>query len=206
MKKLTIVLVTLMLVTTGCLWAQTHRHTDRSNVAAVESIANAAADTSAVEEVFGEFIGANDSDINLGTLHQDLPDEAIGSIAKVAIISVFGCLALIIIAPILVIALIIYLIVRSNNKNKGNSNEPVKEIPIEKATNDTTEKTAETMASAKPKTEKTKMERGIQKLAIGAGFALFGMWCNATPFAAVGFGFLIYGAGLICIDIFVDKK
>ncbi len=202
MKKLTIILVTLLMVATGCLCAQNHRHTDRSNEAAVESIANIAiSDTTEVEEVFGEFIG-NDGAI-VRQLDQNMDEAA--SIAKVAIIAVFGGLALIIIVPILVIALIIYLIVRNNNKNKGNANGPVNAIPADK-TYDTSEKSTESSVASTPQKEKTKMERGLKKVAIGVGFVLFGMWCNATPFTAVGFGILIYGAGLICIDIFVDKK
>lgn len=202
MKKLTIILVTLLMVATGCLWAQNHRHTDRSNEAAVESIANLAiSDTADVEEVFGDFIG-NDGAI-VRQFDQNIDDAA--GIAKFAIIAVFGSLALIIIVPILVIALIIYLIVRSNNKNKGNAHEPVNAIPADKSY-ETSEKSAESSVSSTPQNGKTKMERGLKKVAIGTGLALFGMWCNATPFTAVGFGFLIYGAGLICIDIFVDKK
>lgn len=205
MKKLTIILVTLLMVATGCLWAQNHRHTDRSNEAAVESIANIAlSDTADVEEVFGEFIGNDGAIVSLPNFDRDI-DETGAGIAKVAIIAVFGCLALIIIVPILVIALIIYLIVRSNNKNKGNANGPVNAIPADK-TYDTSEKSTESSVASTPQKEKTKMERGLKKVAIGVGFVLFGMWCNATPFTAVGFGILIYGAGLICIDIFVDKK
>jgi len=203
MKKLTLILVTILMVATGSLYAQSHRHTDRSNTAAVESIANiSAADTCQVEEVYGEFL--SDEDINLGHIDGD-------GVAKVAIIAVFSCLALVILIPILVIALIIYLVVRNNNKNKGypTNNYTAASSNATVNSNATTESDAAPAPAApapKPVEQKTKMESGLKKAAVGAGFIAFGLWCHMDFFTALGLGFLVYGIGLVCIDIFVDKK
>jgi len=209
MKKLTLILVTILMVATGSLYAQSHRHTDRSNTAAVESIANiSAADTCQVEEVYGEFL--SDEDINLGHIGHDFSESG-ESVAKVAIIAVFSCLALVILIPILVIALIIYLVVRNNNKNKGypTNNYTAASSNATVNSNATTESDAAPAPAApasKPVEQKTKMERGLKKTAVGAGFIAFGLWCHMDFFTALGLGFLVYGIGLVCIDIFVDKK
>jgi len=191
MKNLTLILVIILMVATGSLYAQSHRHTDRSNTAAVESIANIAAADTCNSEVFGDFLPSQQEDINLGHIDGD-------GVAKVAIIAVFSCLALVILIPILVIALIIYLVVRNNNKNR--------DYPTSNYATAEPSAPAPAAAAPKPVDQKTKMERGLKKAAVGAGFALIGWWYHADLFTAIGVALLVYGIGLICIDIFSDKK
>lgn len=209
MKKLIIILATVMVVATGCLMAQNHRHTDRGNVAAVESIASsnaAALDTISETDVDGEFGAFVDTNTDFGHHRGDDDD----SIAKIAVVALFGTLSLLFLAPVFIVLVVLYFRHKNNAmKNKIAMAAIEKGVPVpddqsiqnmknEYSTQVKTEKSAEA--------PKSKMEKAIRKVALGAGFWIGGWFLGVKVLIAIGIAFVVYGIGLICIDQFVDKR
>ena len=118
MKKIALILATVMVVAVSSIYAQNHRHTDRSNTTAVESIASsnsASLDTILspdIEEQFRDLVGDN-TDF---TSDSHFEDEA--SIAKTAIAWVFGVVAIVFLSPVFIVAIILYFI-HKNRKMKN---------------------------------------------------------------------------------------
>lgn len=212
MKKIALILATVMVVAVSSIYAQNHRHTDRSNTTAIESIASsnsAALDTMSspdIEEQFRDLVEDN-TDFT--------PDSYSGddaSIAKTAIAWVFGVVAIVFLSPVFIVAIILYFI----HKNRKMKNDLAmaaiqKGVPVPDETKIASEHAAAQSAaqqnvSQHPKPQVSKMERAIKKLALGAGFCIGGWFLHINILTAIGLGYIVYAIGLICIDQFVDKK
>lgn len=208
MKKLTLILAAMMVVAVNSIYAQNHRHTDRSNTIVVESIANsnsAALDTMTspdIEEQFQDLVNDN-TNFNTNSFSGD--DS---SIAKTAIVWVFGSLSILFLAPVLIVLIILYFRHKNNvMKNKVALAAIEKGVPIPEETKTTNEKTTvQPAANQQSKPIVSKMENAIKKLALGAGLSFGGWILHINILLAIGIGFIVYGIGLICIDLIFDHK
>lgn len=209
MKKLVLILATIMAVAVNGVYAQNHRHTDRSNVAVVESIASsnaAALDTisqSDVDHEFGAFMDDNGYNIQHG-------GDDDGSVAKIAIIAVFGSLSLLFLAPVFIVLIVLYFKHKNTmmkNKIAMAAIEKGVPIPDDTTAKESTKQPTATHPGAAPDSNKAlRMEKGVKKVALGAGLGIGGMFINVGILVAIGIAFAIYGIGLICIDQFIDHK
>lgn len=211
MKKLTLILATLMVVAIGCLWAQNHRHTDRDNTAAIESIASNAADTTAVYDIDTEYENASAD----WTPSNDRNDDE--DLAKSAIKIVFGTLGILFASPVIIVAIVLFFVYKNKQmKNKLAMAAIEKGVPVPGENSNNPEQLEKMIASQKNHKEnqaiinamnrKNRLENGIKKIAIGTGLCIGGWFIHFNILIAVGIAIAVYGIGLICLHIFVDKN
>ncbi|MBQ0057170.1 MAG: hypothetical protein KBT20_05890 [Bacteroidales bacterium] len=216
MKKIAAIIAAMVLLIAGSttVIAQNHRHIDRENTEVVDSVvASNASDTNTDEFEIGNFDFDMDFDGNDITGFNN--DDA-DSIAKIAIVAVFGTLSLLFLAPVLILAIVLYFVYkRKTMKDKITlaAIEKGVEIPTEKtptATNpqpehQTPDSNPYTKAEKTQKEEKPLLHKGIMKVAVGLGLIFVGkiFWSNIL--GAAGLLVAMYGAGQIIIAYISNK-
>lgn len=220
MKKiLPFIIATVLLIgSSAFVIAQNHRHNHNDQNMA-DSLVSEAIENSTVsdgnnnnEEVLSDAIEDFNKDFsyNHNDSNTDFDDEGI---AKLAIVMVFGTLIVLFMAPVLIVAIILYYIYKRKQSkdritmaaiDKGVEIPSEKPAPINNAQG--TYNTAEKEYVQPVKKEKPLMERGIMKVAIGIGLCCMAKIIHIDIIGAAAIFIAIYGIGQIIIAYIYRNK
>lgn len=214
MKKiLPFIIATVLLIGSSALViAQNHRHNhdDQNATDSLVSEAMANSITSEIETDVNDAVNYQNTNRNFDNNFAD-PDEGI---AKLAIVMVFGTLIVLFMAPVLIVAIILYYIYKRKQSkdritmaaiDKGVEIPSDKPAPISNVQG--TYNTAEKEKNQTAKKEKPLMERGIMKVAIGIGLCCMAKIIHIDIIGAAAIFIAIYGIGQIIIAyIYRDKE
>lgn len=208
MKKILAALMAGMILT-GSLpaTAQHHRHTPLASVKATQQTdkdgntkASAAivaySDTTSVDSADVDTVGFND---DAATQGWDEPYD-IDGLAKLmgnAFVPIALVFIMFFLAPVMIIALIIYFIIKSRKQKIQLAELALKNgqpIPQE-------------VAQSKPQpNDQALWEKGVKRMFIGIGIVIFAIFIHSSLFKGIGFLVTFYGAGLAVVAWTTKKK
>lgn len=208
MKKILAALMAGMILT-GSLpaTAQHHRHTPLASVKATQQTdkdgntkASAAivaySDTTSVDSADVDTVGFND---DAATQGWDEPYD-IDGLAKLmgnAFVPIALVFIMFFLAPVMIIALIIYFIIKSRKQKIQLAELALKNgqpIPQE-------------VAQSKPQpNDQALWEKGVKRMFIGIGIVVFAIFIHSSLFKGIGFLVTFYGAGLAVVAWTTKKK
>lgn len=208
MKKILAALMAGMILT-GTLpaTAQHHRHTPLASVKATQQTdkdgntkASAAivaySDTASVDSADVDTVGFN---ADAGTQGWDEPYD-IDGLAKLmgnAFVPIAIVFIMFFLAPVMIIALIIYFVIKSRKQKIQLAELALKNgqpIPQE-------------VAQSKPQpNDQALWEKGVKRMFLGIGIVIFAIFIHSRMFMGIGFLVALYGAGLAVVAWTTKKK
>lgn len=215
-KYLAAIVITAMMLTAGCALAmvQSHRHTDRSDTNAIDSIV-----TSAVQEAQNDIDSAIDEftdefgNIDHNYVFADGNREGfLNETARNGMLLAFGIIAIMFLAPVLILAVILFFVYKNKQqKNKLAMAAIEKGISPETVMNHTNssmnayDKQQQLNGYKKTGNAET-MEKGIMKVVISIGLYCVAKIMHINIVTAIALFVAVYGIGQIVIAMFVNKK
>ena len=207
------VIITIMMLTAGCALAmvQSHRHTDRSDTNAIDSIVSTTVQEaqndidSAIDEFTDEFGNIDHNYVFADGNREGFLNET----ARNGMLLAFGIIAIMFLAPVLILAVILFFVYKNKQqKNKLAMAAIEKGISPEAVTNSSMNAydKQQQLNGYKKTVNAENMEKGIMKLAIGIGLYCVAKIMHINIIGAIALFVAVYGIGQIVIAMLVNKK
>lgn len=209
------VIITIMMLTAGCALAmvQSHRHTDRSDTNAIDSIVSTTVQEaqndidSAIDEFTDEFGNIDHNYVFADGNREGFLNET----ARNGMLLAFGIIAIMFLAPVLILAVILFFVYKNKQqKNKLAMAAIEKGISPETVMNHTNSSMnaydKQQLNGYKKTGNAETMEKGIIKVAIGIGLYCVAKIMHINIVTAIALFVAVYGIGQIVIAMLVNKK